>query len=218
MLCFSRAGVYNSGMPNDAKDDRSENDEGWAALIAGLRAGDQAIVRDFCAQYGDALFRLADKHLAEGLRRRIGPEDVVQSACRTFFRRAQGGEFQLDDNGALWGVLCAITLTKVREQSRFHLRGKRGVQREVGVDPTGERRAGWDVAAAQPTPDEAAAFTELFQKVLSGLDEEERQLVDLKLQQYTNKEAAKRMACSERTVRRILKRVQQRLALTLDVS
>lgn len=86
------------------------------------------------------------------------------------------------------------------------------------MDPTGERRAGWDVAASQPTPDEAAEFTEQFQKVLSGLDEEERQLVDLKLQQYTNEEAAKRMACSERTVRRILKRVRQRLALTLGVS
>lgn len=92
-LCFSRGRVYNGVMSNNVKDDRSENDEGWAALIAGLRAGDQAIVRDFCAEYGDALFRLADKHLADGLRRRIGPEDVVQLACRTFSAERKGESF-----------------------------------------------------------------------------------------------------------------------------
>ena len=94
----------------------------WDRLIHGLLAGDGEAARQFCAEYGDALRRLADKHLPAGLRRRVGPEDVAQSACRTFLRRARAGEFRLPDSAALWQLLCAITLTKAPEQARFHLR------------------------------------------------------------------------------------------------
>jgi RNA polymerase sigma factor (sigma-70 family) len=191
------------------------DDEAWPRLIKGLRDGDPVVVRDFCNQYGEALHRLADKHLAEGIRRRVGPEDVVQSACRTFLRRAQGGEFQLADSESLWAILCAITLTKVREQARFHLRQKRGLNREVPIDSAPADKPGWDLVDPNPTPDQAAALAEQLEQVLATLNEEERQLVDLKLQEFTNDEVAARMGCSERTVRRILKRVQGHLANTL---
>src|SRR5436190_23084011 len=105
-------------------------------MIQGLRTGDQRAAREFCRQFGDALERLAEKHLPGGLRRRVGPEDVAQSACRTFLRRAGGGEFRLADSEALWRLMCAITLTKVREQTRFHLRQKRGLDLETAADST----------------------------------------------------------------------------------
>src|SRR5262245_2952383 len=109
-------------------------EEQWQRLIQGLRDGDPDVVREFCAQYGQRLQRLAEKHLPPGLRRRLGPEDVVQSACRTFLRRAQEGKFRLGEVENLWALLCAITLTKVREQARYHLRQKRGVDRERALD------------------------------------------------------------------------------------
>lgn len=194
----------------------AEEEEHWDRLIHGLRAGDQHVVRDFCSQYGALLHRLADKHLPHGLRRRVGPEDVVQSACRTFLRRAQGGEFQLGDSEDLWRLLCAITLTKVREQARFHLRKKRGLDQEVA--PTDSAASFMQPVAPGPSPLEAAAFADQFQQLLASLDEEERQVVDLKLQECTNDEVAERLGCSERTVRRILKRVQSQLARAFEVS
>ena len=112
----------------------SAEEEYWDHLIRGLRNGDRNVVYDFCQRYGASLERLAAKHLPAGLRRHVGPEDVVQSACRTFLRRTQGGEFQLADSEDLWRLLCAITLTKVREQARFHLRQKRGVDQEVALE------------------------------------------------------------------------------------
>ena len=99
----------------------------WQRLIQGLRSGDGQVMREFCEQYGDLLHRVAEKHLAASVRRRVGPEDVVQSACRTFLRRARGGEFQFPGSEGLRRLLCAFTLTKVREHSRFHLRKKRGL-------------------------------------------------------------------------------------------
>ncbi len=195
----------------------ADDEDRWHRLIGGLRAGDDRIVREFCDQYGEALHRIADKHLAAGVRCRVGPEDVVQSACRTFLRRSKGGEFQLPDSESLWRLLCAITLAKAREQTRFHLRKRRGLDRESPLASPGESGAvGFDAADPHPTPAAAAEFADFFQQALAGLDEEERQVVDLKLQELTNDEVAERLGSSERTVRRILKRVQGRLTRILD--
>jgi RNA polymerase sigma factor (sigma-70 family) len=192
----------------------------WRRLIDGLRVGDQRVAQEFWEQYGKLLHQVAQQHLAEGLRRRVGPEDVVQSACRTFLRRAKEGEFQLADSAALWSLLCAITLTKIRELTRYHLRRKRGLNREAhlaaGSEDSGTGNAG--PAAPGPSPAEAAEFADQFQQLLASLDAEERQIVELKLQDYTHEEVAQQLGCSERTVRRIVKRVQARLAGAFGVS
>lgn len=194
------------------------DDDRWAGLIAGLRAGDRDAAREFCDRYAAPLLRIAAKHLPERLLRRVGPEDVVQSACRTFLRRAEIGEFHLADSEALWQLMCAITLTKVREQTRFHLRKKRGLDQEADPSPTASGGPGFDAAAPEPTPAEAVEFADQFEKLLAGLDEEERRVVDLKLQEHTNEQIAESLGCSERTVRRILKRVQAELVRAFDVS
>jgi RNA polymerase sigma-70 factor (ECF subfamily) len=196
------------------------DEERWTRLIQGLRAGDGKVAAEFCAQYGGLLQRLAEKNMPPGLRRRVGPEDVVQSVCRTFLRRAQGGEFQLGDSESLWRLLCAITLTKVREQARFHLRQKRGLNQETDLNAASGQDSGvrFQPVAGGPTPAEAAEFADQFAQLLKSLDDEERQLVDLKLQDCTNDEAAARMGRSERTVRRILKRVQTRLVQAFEMA
>jgi RNA polymerase sigma factor (sigma-70 family) len=182
-------------------------------LIRGLRAGEAEAVHRFCALYGPLLEKLADKNLPPGLRRRVDRDDIAQSACRTFLRRIRLGQFQLPDSDALWRLLCAIALTKVREQTRFHLAQRRGLGQEqplaAGAD-TGAASA--DLVDREPTPVEAAEFADQFQRLMATLDDEEQQVVDLKLQDCTNDEVAERLGCSERTARRLLKRVQSKLS------
>ncbi len=178
----------------------------WDRLITGLRGGDEHVVAEFCRDYGGRLQRLADRYIQPGLRRRMGPESVVQSACCSFLRRAREGQYQLADCEDLWRLLCAITVRKVREHARFHLRQKRGVDREIaGLDTSalGE--------APGPLPDEAVAIAEEFERLLASLDEEDRRIVELKLQELSNLEVADALGCSERTVRRLLNRLRSRL-------
>lgn len=191
----------------------AEENDRWQHLIHGLRVGDRKATQAFWDQYGALLQQVAEKNLSAGVRRRVGPEDVVQSACRTFLRRAKGGEFQLEDSEGLWRLLCAITLTKIREQTRYHMRQKRGLDQEVNLAaPSGQDSApSFDVAATGPTPAEATEFADQFQQLLASLDEEERQIVDLKLQELTHKEVAEKLGSSERTVRRVIHRVQAKL-------
>lgn len=115
-------------------------------------------------------------------------------------------------------MCCAITLTKLREQVRFHLRKKHDVNGEVRLAPNQDDSDPpcHDVTDDDPTPSTAAEFTDEFQKLLSSLDDEENQMVQFKLEQHTNGKIADRMGCSERTVRRIFKRVQGRLTRMLD--
>lgn len=191
-------------------------EQDWQRLIDGLRAGDSAVERDFWQRYGPALERLAERRLSPRLQVRVGPEDVVQSACRTFLRRARGGEFQLADSASLWRVLCVITLTKVREQARFHRRQRRSIEAEVPLAaPTDDSQVS-DIPVGDPGPDpaEAVAIADEMQQLLAALDDQDRQVVQLKLQDMTNDEVARQLNLSERTVRRTLKRLEGRLRST----
>jgi len=193
-------------------------DERWQGWLVGFKSNDSRIIQEFWEQYGPMLHRVAEAHLADRLRQRVGAEDVVQSVCRTFFRRVQGGQLTLTDSETLWRLLCAITLTKVREQARYHSRQKRGMMQEVHAMPhPDDSNAAFDLAARGPSPHEAAAFADQFEQILGVLDEEERQIVDLKLQECTHDEVADRLGISERTVRRLFKRIQTKLARVIEV-
>jgi len=189
------------------------SDDRWDRLIRGLRENDPEIVSEFCRHYGRLLEQVAEAHLAPQLRRRVEPEDVTQSVCRTFLRRVQGGEFQLPDSDSLWRLLCVITVMKVRQQARFHHRQRRGIDREVAVDfnPCDSQIEPFTPADRTPTPGEAAELSDQLRSVLSCLSGEEQRIVELKLKDYTNDEVAHELRCSERTVRRVLHQLQSRL-------
>jgi RNA polymerase sigma factor (sigma-70 family) len=192
----------------------------WRSWVRRLSEGDEEVVAAFWSQYEPRLHALASKRLGRHIARREGPEDIVQSACRTFLRRAKQGQFRFSEREDLWRLLCAITLAKTREKTRYHLRQRRSVVREQRLDapPNDSDPPFASPADDQPTPAEAAAFAEQLEHLLGSLDAEERRLVELKLEDCTNEEAARRLSCSERTVRRILKRVQGRLSRLLEES
>lgn len=192
-----------------------DDDRQWLQLITGLRDGDQRICADFYARYRPLLERLASKNLESGVLRRTGPEDVAHSACRTFLRRVHGGQFDLDGDDSLWNLLCAITVAKARKKARFHLAKKRGLDREAtsgapDADPTD------GLAAWEPSPADAVEFADQFEHLLSDLDDEARRMVCLRLESRTQEEIADALGCSERTVRRILARVQTQLARAVE--
>lgn len=181
--------------------------ETFHALIDGLRSGEPRAERAFWERFGSGLHGVASGRLSPQLRQRVGPEDIVQSVCRTFLRRAKQGEFQLDDAEQLWRLLCAIALTKVREQARFHGRHRRAIGVEVHAEP----ESAMPLADGGPAPDEAIRLTDAFDGLLEALEPESRTMVLLKIDDRSNAEIATQLGCSERTVRRLLERVRAHL-------
>ena len=68
------------------------------------------------------------------MRRRVEPEDVVQSVYRSFFQKAEADRYVLEKTGDLWKLLATITVSKVRGQVEFHTAQKRGVYTEESLN------------------------------------------------------------------------------------
>jgi RNA polymerase sigma factor (sigma-70 family) len=183
-----------------------------AELVAQWRGGDQQAAEELFQRYAERLLALARSRLSTRLTRHVDPEDVVQSAYRSFFIGARNGRYVLERSGDLWRLLAAITLHKLQHQVERLTAGKRGVGRECppGKDgsPFGQQV---HAVAREPTPAEAAALCDTLEQVFRGLEPLPRLVVEMRLQGYTLDEIADKVQRSERTVRRILDGVKQRL-------
>ncbi len=183
----------------------------WDAVIRGLREGDRNTCQMFFEQHGAALEAIAGRQISRQLQRRVGADDVVQSVFRTFFRRMAGGQFKIADADAMWRLMCAITLTKSRRALRNHTRQKRGLNREshlseISAD-SAENGTDW-IADRAPDPALAVEMADQLTALLSQLGEEECLVLQCKLTDLTNEEIALQLQCSERTVRRLLAKIQ----------
>lgn len=181
--------------------------ESSAKWLADLAAGKEQVVSEFVSAFGPALERIAADRMSPALQRRVGADDVFQSVCRTFFRRVQTGKFSLPDRDSLWRLLCAITLNKVRLHARFHSADKRRASLE-----TDNRQSSLEnVVNASVSPEEAAEFADELTHLIASLGETEGRLVQLKMEGISHAEIAEQLCCTERTVGRLLVKVQGQL-------
>lgn len=194
----------------------ADDPQSFDRIVSGLLEGDPEVFRMFWEQYGHRLRLIAAQQLPRHMAHRADADDVVQSVCRSFFRRVRQGAYRFSEAEDLWRLLCAITVTKARQQVRFHLRMKRGVQHERAFTDDNESRAARHPAAVDQPVIEKLAFIEELKMALETLDEEERLVVHLKLEERTEQEIADRLKCSTRTVRRILKRARSRLRRLIE--
>ena len=68
-------------------------------LLERIREGDEQAATELFDRYVDRLIELARSRLSPKLARRLDPEDVVQSACRSFFRLARADRCELVSQG-----------------------------------------------------------------------------------------------------------------------
>ncbi|HEX5104922.1 MAG TPA: sigma-70 family RNA polymerase sigma factor [Pirellulaceae bacterium] len=181
-----------------------------ADLLRRLHAGDEAAAEAVFERYADRLTRLAQSRLTVRLASRIDPEDIVQSAYRSFFVAARAGRFRVRSGGDLWRLLVEVTLHKLYRQAAHHGAQRRSVAREVRIDDSASS-AGVPTGG-EPTPDEALAAAEELEAIFAQLSDRVRQALELRLQGYEHEEIAERLACSERTVRRSLAEARRVMA------
>jgi RNA polymerase sigma factor (sigma-70 family) len=183
-------------------------------LVARWRDGDQQAAAELFRRYAGRLQALARSRLPAALARHVDPEDVVQSACQSFFADARAGRYVFRRRGDLWRLLAAITLHKLRHQVERHTAGKRAAahERHFAGESTLFRLRG-RFFARDPSPSQAAALADTLRQVLDALTPPERRMVELRLEGYGLDEIAADTRRSERTVRRLLERVKDRLRL-----
>ncbi|WP_197526971.1 protein kinase domain-containing protein [Pirellulimonas nuda] len=171
------------------------------ALLDLYRAGDSRAATELFDRYVARLVGLARSRLSRGMQRRVDPEDVVQSAYRSFFVRAADGDFTLQHSGDLWRLLAQITLNKLRKQAERHTAARRDLRRD-GPDAATQQ-------CVEPLPDEAAALVEQVRLITERLSADQRVVLASVLQGDSVDTIAGRLKRSPRTVRRTLAQVKR---------
>lgn len=192
-------------------------DASFDDLRTRLQAGDQDAAAEVFHRYSARLVSLARNHLNSRIRRKVDPEDVVQSAMRSFYARSAANDLRLDDWESLWGLLAVITLRKVGAKVDLFTAARRDVRKEIAVhernsaDNQPSSGALWDAIDREPTPSEAAMLTDTLEQLMGPLNEREQQMLAMRLQGYTVPEISGAVERTERTVHRLLADVRQKL-------
>lgn len=187
------------------------SEESFGDVMARLRAGQDDAAAQVFNRFASRLIALARKQMDQQVRRKVDPEDVLQSVFRSFFARnadGQFGEFESWDN--LWAMLVVLTQRKCGRRMDYFHAARRDVQREVPVEsPAGDSVSDVGATTEEPSPSEAAMLTETIEQLMRCLEPKHREVLALRLQGYQPAEIAEQVGCTGRTVYRVLDRVRQ---------
>ena len=172
----------------------------WIQLLS---TGDPAAAQRLWERYFRRLVGLARAKLNGAPRRAADEEDVALSAFHSFCRGAEQGRFpQLADRDSLWRLLVTVTARKASHQARDEGRQKRGGGAALVVDADLVLA---EALSREPSPEFAAGVAEECQRLLARLRDAQLQAVALlRLEGYSVEEAAEKLRCAPRTVKRKL--------------
>jgi RNA polymerase sigma-70 factor (ECF subfamily) len=202
----------NGSIPELPESSPMSDGDSFDELMKRLRAGEQAAAGEIFNRFARRLIGLARSRLDERMRQKVDPEDVMQSVFKSFFRVHADGKLDLANWDSMWAILTVITLRKCGHRVEYFRAACRDIGREVTPrQSSDESTASFQAIARDPTPSDAALLTETVEQVLRELEPREQEVVMLSLQGYAVPEISERVARTERTVHRVLKRVREKL-------
>jgi RNA polymerase sigma-70 factor (ECF subfamily) len=179
-----------------------------SVLLAELcRHGDADAARKLFERYVDRLVALARRRLSQSMASRVDPEDIVQSVFRTFFGRLEEGRFQLEQKDDLCKLLVRITVHKTLRQVAYQTAAKRSPIAEAGQEDK-DREELFAVLDREPSPEEAVVFLDQLEHFLARLNAEERRILEMKVNGYSNDDICKELNIYDRKIRRVLERIR----------
>jgi RNA polymerase sigma-70 factor (ECF subfamily) len=173
-----------------------------------LQAGDEDAARELFDRYAEQLVLLARKRISQRLASRIDAEDIVQSVFRTFFHRARQGQFHLEEPDDVCKLLARITVHKTFRQIAYHRRAKRDAGQEAGQGDHAQDLL-LKLLTGEPTPEEATAFLDQLEHFLNLLKPEERKILELRMEGYSNAEITEQLGTHDRKIRRLMVKVRE---------
>lgn len=155
-------------------------------------------------EFADRLVRLAQSRLPGRLQQRVDPEDIVQSVFKSFFARHDAGRFCFEQTSDVWRLLAAITWHKVQRAVRHHHQQERDVQKESATT-----LADLDQPSSDPTASSLVVMMELLDEIMSRIPDKHREILRLRMEEYSVDEISEAVGVSSRTVDRALALVRR---------
>ena len=188
------------------------DDDTFVRLMARLRPGEDAAAREVFEQFANRLVALTRSRFNRLLARKVDPEDVVQSAYKSFFVRHRAGKLEVGGWDGLWNLLTLLTLRKCADRAEYFLADRRDAAREATDPAGGDGPDAWRLALdRQPRPEEAVILAETVEHLFRDLSAHERPILELSLQGYSASEISVQLGRAERSVRRLRQGIRKRL-------
>jgi RNA polymerase sigma-70 factor (ECF subfamily) len=195
-------------------DDGVEDD--FAFLVARARNGDEAATTQLLKQFEADVRMMVRVRLPRALRAQFDSMDFVQAVWASVF----AGSKENSDAGSAFndarqfrGFLAGVARNKVYEQHRRLTRTKKydlGREERLYVRK-GERDVPRDVPAHDPTPSENVQANDRYGQLVHGKSVQETRVVELRRQGLTFEEIAERVGWNERSVRRVIDTLRERM-------
>ena len=176
-------------------------------LAHDIQAGSESAAKELFDKYCERLMRLAKRRIGQRMASRFDPEDVIQSAFRTFFKRMKNDEFKFEQEEDLFKLLVRLTVRKTLRQIVHHQAAKRSPTSEMS-DGSDDSQLLAQVAGNAPPPDLEVAMLEEFEQLMNSLSPMEQQVVQLKVEGYSTVEIAEKLGSYDRKIRRVLERIE----------
>jgi RNA polymerase sigma factor (sigma-70 family) len=201
------------------ENDRLPDENSISFCLEQLKRGDGDAARRLWRRYYHRLLGLARLKLRGTSRRAMDEDDVVQSAFKSFCRRAQEGRFpDLHDRDGLWRLLALITARKAVKQRLHECRAKRGGKSEAtekektAIDCLANREVA-NILAGEPSIVDSVLFESELERFMESLHDPVHRLILLwKLEERTHAEIARHLDCSLSSVERHLSTIRRRLS------
>jgi RNA polymerase sigma factor (sigma-70 family) len=179
-----------------------ENDD-FCRLMHRLDEGSEEAAWELVSRYGEEIRRGVRRTLNIKLRSKFDSLDFVQLVWKSFFRVPdKHGRFYRPEQ--LGAYLLAMARNKVGMETRRRLTTEKY---NVGHEQSCSFLHAEDLASRQPAPIDVAIAHEQWDRMLKDQPPHYRQIIQLRLQGYTCQDIGKAIHVTERTVRRVLKKL-----------
>lgn len=186
--------------------------------IKNLKERDELAAQKLWNRYFDRIASLAKWVLSDRVKALSDEEDVAISVFHILCAGAADGKFEkLSDRNDLWLILFAMTKRKAVDYLRRETRQKRGGGNVINESAMNSNQSNDidfgildELIGDDPTPDFLLSAEEEFQRLVNSLqDDELKKIAVWKMEGHMNKEIAKKLSVSEKTVERKLELIRK---------
>jgi RNA polymerase sigma factor (sigma-70 family) len=180
----------------------------FGPLLDEVRAGDDAALTQLLQQYEPRLRTAARVLLGPWLRPHLDSLDLVQSVHRELLPGLRDGKYELSSSQQLLGLAMTVIRRKVA-------RNWRRLQREQKLSSVGDNAGSPESQlASRHTDDDPLAnalVKDAIAAMLRHLGDEDRKLVERRLQGFSTVEIAQELKCDPHILRARLSRLRAKL-------
>jgi RNA polymerase sigma factor (sigma-70 family) len=177
------------------------NNSDFTILMSAVGRGDQVAAWQLLETYGSHVLKVVRRKLNNQLRSKFDSQDFAQAVWKSFFQDRER-LISMESPEQFVKYIQAIASNKVIDETRKRHTARYSVEREEVLD---------DGADRAPTPSEFAVAKETWERMMFDQSDEHKRIVELRFQGHTFEEIASQLSINERTARRVIAKLLEKL-------